>query len=413
MAFRSHVFRLIAAQEGARACITDTDDVDLTTGDDEESPFEGSQIPTRRSSHQSHSTTTMKPPGKRFHQSPPQSAVAVRWLTKTKMKTQAVFAYPPEPLALMIDVTKPRHPYVMPEKETRPNLEYYHAFRTEARNALARGTALPIPSARISPFLQKLKGSLKEFDKITKRREHREAGSPPQLLLRARDAHIWHRDADQQAQHEDNTRRYAGHIVYFQSGQIASEHQKLLHRKGERQVSDHKTAWRKKYMDWTRSTQHAILQLFKDAIESLTALYTWDVLSRCTQAQMNEIFEGIFMKHELAHAMAMFSRCAGSVDFEGIFLKSTIPAEEEYRKKFRRAIKFRFIKACQWTWTYRVNVDQELERYYKETAFEKWRNLVTDNEEYQKVLEGFNNVDSVPTPSDTDQAQNNDGLFKS
>jgi hypothetical protein len=142
-------------------------------------------------------------------------------------------------------------------------------------------------------------------------------------------------------------------------------------------------------------------------------LYTWEVLPKCTPEQIDGVYLGIYDQSDVAHASAMWSRCAASVDFLGIFQKSSIAAEEAYRQNFCRAIRFRFLKACQWTWQYRrVNVNPAQEREYKNIAFGNWRKLVTNNDEYQAIMGDDTNVDVVRTNRETDQAQHRVGLFR-
>jgi hypothetical protein len=74
------------------------------------------------------------------------------------------------------------------------------------------------------------------------------------------------RDDERQTQHEDDTSRYGGYLSYFQAGMIPAEHHERLHWAGQLEVSDHKTAWGRKFKQWTRSQQNSIFDLTKDGL---------------------------------------------------------------------------------------------------------------------------------------------------
>ena len=122
-------------------------------------------------------------------------------------------------------------------------------LREGAREAKKSVTPIAIPQARYSPFLHKLKRSLDDLQKSIGRSEKYAAGDTARNLLSAGKAKYYHRSADDQTQHEDDTCRSAAKPSYFHADHMPKEHLSRLLRADASPVSDHKTAWIRKLMD--------------------------------------------------------------------------------------------------------------------------------------------------------------------
>ncbi|KAL9096555.1 MAG: hypothetical protein Q9165_001042 [Trypethelium subeluteriae] len=259
-----------------------------------------------------------------------------------------------------------------------PSDETIALYRAQVLQGLSQGNPrIPLPPPVIDPFMHMLKtdpqAQLEKLQDIQNLIEST-CTNPAQPILTARSARAIERDRNR---HEDTVvRNLAAFPFYLRMNITKMDADIAVHRSiAADRWSNEMDAHRQKLLEYDWTFQYKCLtQYLKSALAALVQMIGFETFDALNEAQRGQLFKDIFDRCPQLIAIQFHEGITVGVNVTGVWYGPL----DEYRQKHREFQRYKFIKAMEATWRFRLNVDPNLEKKYRACAFETMERLSKD-----------------------------------
>ena len=294
---------------------------------------------------------------------------------------------------MKMGMKKPLYQIGGPKDRDPPKLENMYYYRRLLEEALEANIRLPSPHDNINPFLFPLREPPASARARHVRRTAYDASTtPPDAtlpLLTAGAAGVHTRGPQQ---HEDDTVRWAaGHVCYV-FNKLADEHWtyvlKGLH-PDFLPVSNGMTLWNQQIKKWRSKWQWEMMTAYMfEAVKSFTAVVGIMRMATLSEARRTELWSTIFDANPALISEAFRAPIKDYTNVVGVWYGS----EDDLKTRHRSWLRLKFVRAAEYTWKYRVNINPEHEKFYSDCAFKLWQLLPFDIEATHLHLQDLSQV---------------------
>ena len=280
------------------------------------------------------------------------------------------------PQNMAAGMPQPNFPFPRPKAQPPLIPTNINVYRSQIKVALQTGQPMPVPDDSVNPFLFKLPESPHDArDRHWRRHEYdakAAAGGVAPPLLTSGQAGVLTREFQR---HEDDSVRWAAGHCYYIYSKIIEEHKTYLMPtlpSGTNKVSNFTVLFIKKMKDWRSKWQHEMLtQYVLEAVRDFTYIFGLTQLCQLPDPGRISLWERIFESDPDLIAEQFHAPIKDYVDVVGVFWGP----QDDLKSRHRAWIKLKFVRAVEWTWQYRVNIDPSKEKIYQGVVFRKWRLL--------------------------------------